>query len=103
MFSIYDTWFSFQSIAVQEISGAIHPADATARPQIVEEKANPQYYQLLEAFEGVTGVGVLLNTSFNLHGEPNVNSAEDALHTLRESDLDALWLEGALIERRNQK
>ena len=55
----------------------IHPHDATARPQILEAAWNPEYHALIRAFERRTGVGAVLNTSFNLHGEP------DRLHRRR--------------------
>jgi len=62
----------------------------TARPQIIKEEWNPEYYSLIKSFEEKTGVGGILNTSFNLHGEPIVCSPQDALHTFENSALDGL-------------
>ncbi len=59
---------------------------------MVERHVNPLYYQLIEAFEGRTGVPVVLNTSFNLKGEPIVNTPEQAISTFRRSEMDALVL-----------
>lgn len=85
--------------AHHELQAAIHPADRTARPQIVNRELHPRFHAVLRAFERKTGVGGVLNTSFNLHGEPIVCSPDDAIQTLLRSDLDALQLEHHYIER----
>lgn len=54
------------------VIAACHPADRTARAQILHRGANPELYAILEVFETLTGRGALLNTSFNLHGHPIV-------------------------------
>ena len=89
--------FDTTPLGQEHLKAAIHPADFTARPQVLEKEANSEYYELIQEFEKATGVGVVLNTSFNLHGEPIVRGAEDAWHTFTESDLDALLLNGTLI------
>ena len=66
---------------------AVHNADLTARPQLLEKGQNLGYEAILERFGERTGRHVLLNTSFNLHGYPIVCRAEDALHVLVESGL----------------
>jgi carbamoyltransferase len=66
---------------------AIHPQDATARPQILERAWNPEYHAVISEFQRRTGVGAVLNTSFNLHGEPVVCSAADAVDTFERSGL----------------
>ena len=66
--------------------------DGSARVQVVEEDANPAYHRLLSAFGDRTGDPVLLNTSFNLKGEPIVASPVDALATFERSGLDVLYL-----------
>jgi carbamoyltransferase len=83
----------------QAISAALHPYDHTGRPQEVSENTNPDYYRLLKHFEGMTGEGLILNTSFNLHGEPVVCSPEDALRVFDLSGLDYLALENILISK----
>jgi carbamoyltransferase len=78
-----------------EITAGLHPYDRTGRPQMVNEW-NPSYRKILQAFQGITGVGGVLNTSFNIHGYPIVGTPEIALATLENSGLDGLaagnWL-----------
>jgi carbamoyltransferase len=78
----------------------LHPYDLTCRPQVVREEWNPKYYRLLKKFEELTGVGGVLNTSFNLHGEPIVCSPKDALETFIHSSLDALTLNHFYITKK---
>jgi len=89
--------FDTTPLAREHLAAAIHPADFTARPQIVTQDANAEYYGLIKKFEEKTGIGALLNTSLNLHGEPIVRNAEDAWHTFTNSGLDALLLNKTLI------
>lgn len=79
---------------------ACHPADRTARPQILHRDTNPALYDILEAFEALTGRGALMNTSFNLHGHPIVNTPAEALFVLENSELDGLILNDYLILKR---
>jgi carbamoyltransferase len=65
----------------------------TGRLQAVRREWNPRYYGVMERFGEATGVPVLMNTSFNVRGEPIVASPEDALRTFRKSGLDVLYLE----------
>jgi carbamoyltransferase len=74
-----------------ELAAALHPQDESARPQTVNSW-NVGYREILETFQEATGVGGVLNTSFNLHGYPIVGSPELALWTLENSQLDALAL-----------
>ena len=80
----------------QEIVAGLHPQDRTARPQTVNEW-NQSYRKILLAFKHITGVGGILNTSFNLHGYPIVGTPEIALNTLNNSDLDGLAIGNWLI------
>ena len=75
-----------------EIIAGIHPSDKTCRPQTLNEGWNPGYQEVLEAFQEKTGVGGLLNTSFNLHGYPIVCTPRQALWTFESSELDGLAL-----------
>jgi carbamoyltransferase len=75
-----------------------HPFDQTIRPQLVNG-LNPGYRDLIRAFRVRTGVGGLLNTSFNLHGYPIVGTPEVALDTLKKSDLDAVALGSILVHK----
>jgi carbamoyltransferase len=78
---------------------AIHPADDTARPQILKREHNASYYDLIKLFVEKTGTGAILNTSMNLHGEPMVCSPEDAIHTFLNSMIDILLFDHVLIAR----
>jgi carbamoyltransferase len=91
--------FHTSRLAHEELPAAIHQGDFTCRPQILSEKGNPAYHALVQAFEQRTGVGGVLNTSFNLHGEPIVQSAAEAARVFRVSDLDALILDNILITK----
>jgi carbamoyltransferase len=91
--------FETTPLARRDMPAALHPADFTVRPQILEREANPVYYDLVKAFEHLTGVGALLNTSFNLHGKPIVLGAREALVTLDDSALDGVILGTRLVTR----
>jgi carbamoyltransferase len=75
-----------------------HPYDQTIRPQVVNG-FNPGYRDMIRAFKDRTGVGGILNTSFNLHGYPIVGTPEVAIDTLKKSDLDAVALGSLLVEK----
>ena len=91
--------FDSTDLAREHLKAAMHPYDYTVRPQILFKKNNPGYYQLIKEFENITGIGSLLNTSFNLHGDPVVCSPQDALHTFENSKLDMLFIGEMLIKR----
>ena len=78
---------------------AITHVDGTGRLQTVYREENPRYYKLIEKFENQTGVPVILNTSFNLKGEPVVNTPQDAYSTFVRSGMDILTLEKFIIEK----
>ncbi len=78
---------------------AVTHVDGTSRVQVVHRQVEPRYYRLIEAFGEATGVPVLLNTSFNLKGEPIVNTPQEAFMTFRKSGMDALVLGKHLIEK----
>ncbi|MCE5228805.1 hypothetical protein LLG95_04315 [bacterium] len=85
---------------VDEIAAGTHPSDRTVRPQIVERAWNPGYWDVIRAFEEKTGIGALLNTSFNLHGHPIVNSPAEALDDMRRSGLQSLILGPWWVEKK---
>lgn len=91
--------FDTTPAAHRDLRAGLHQADLTCRPQVVTRAANPEYYALLREFERATGIGGILNTSFNIHGEPIVQSASDALDVLHRSGLDALVLGDYFIEK----
>jgi carbamoyltransferase len=76
--------------------------DGTARPQVVDERSNPRYYELLRKFYARTGVPVLLNTSLNRRGEPMICSPDDALAMFFGSDLQFLAMEDFLVRKSAQ-
>jgi carbamoyltransferase len=82
-----------------EQTGAVTHVDGTSRVQTVSAEQNPYLYRILDAFERRTGVPVLINTSFNLRGEPIVSSPSDALKTFYASGIDCLALEDVLIDK----
>lgn len=84
----------------ESMRAACHPADRTVRAQILTESMNPAMYRLLKAFSLKTGRGALLNTSFNIHGEPIVSSPADAIDVLTRSALDGLLMERHLVLRK---
>lgn len=91
--------FDSTPLAKKELIAALHPADLTMRPQILKESDNPAYYAIIKAFETQTGVGGILNTSFNLHGDPIVLGPKEAVYTFENSALDDLLLGNYLISR----
>ncbi|WP_297074199.1 carbamoyltransferase [Thermococcus sp.] len=80
----------------KEAPAVVH-VDGTTRPQAVREDVNPVYYRIIKEFHKKTGIGAVLNTSFNMHGEPIVCSPEDALRTFRKAGLDVLVVEGFAV------
>ena len=83
-----------------DIKAGTHPYDETIRPQILTKKQNPGYYDLIENFSKLTGIGSLLNTSYNLHGLPVVNDIDDAVHVFENSGLKYLVLNNYLIAKK---
>jgi carbamoyltransferase len=78
---------------------AITHVDGTGRLQTVFREQSPRYYGLIERFGQATGVPVVLNTSFNLKGEPVVNTPANAFSTFSKSEMDTLVLENFVIEK----
>lgn len=91
--------FNTKPRAAKELLAALHPYDLTSRPQMVTPEANSEYHQLISHFHTLTGIGGVLNTSFNLHGEPNVEYPIDALRTFEHSGLPHLALGNYLISK----
>ncbi len=99
----YPARFMLLVVDVKEDKRGIVPAtthvDGTARLQVVPRAANPRYYRLIERFGQATGVPVVLNTSFNLKGEPIVNTAAEAFSTFSRSGMDLLVLGRTLVAK----
>jgi carbamoyltransferase len=82
-----------------DLAAGAHPKDRTIRPQLVRRSANPGYHAVIDSFERRTGRGGVLNTSFNLHGEPIVMTSADALRVLAKSGLQHLALNNHLVSK----
>ena len=82
---------------------AVTHLDYSARIQTVRKEANPRYYQLLKAFEARTGCGVLVNTSFNVRGEPIVCTPQEAYRCFMRTEMDVLVLEECVLYKKDQK
>jgi carbamoyltransferase len=83
----------------REVIPAVTHADGTARVQTVTHAQQPLYYELIEAFGQLTGTPVLLNTSFNVRGEPIVCTPADAYNCFAHTDIDFLVLGSYLVSR----
>ena len=90
--------FRMKKEFIKDLPCAVH-VDGTARPQFVEEKDNPNYYRYLKALKKITGYGVSLNTSFNLHGRTIVRTPKDAIIDFIDYNIDELFIEGYRVKR----
>lgn len=82
---------------------AVTHVDYSARVQTVHESTNPRFHRLLKQFEASTGCGVLINTSFNVRGEPIVCSPEDAFRCFMRTEMDYLVVGNFICDKRQQK
>ena len=81
---------------------AVTHVDYTARIQTVHEATNPRFHALISRFKALTGCPVLVNTSFNVRGEPIVNTPEDAFRCFMGCELDELYIEDCRLEKSQQ-
>ena len=95
--------FMLLAARVREDKRPIIPAvthvDGTARVQTVSKNTNPKFWHLIKEFENITGVPILINTSFNLRGEPIVCTPEDAISCFKRSQMDCLVLGNYVVEK----
>ena len=91
--------FRMKDEFIKDLPCAVH-VDGTARPQFVEEKDNPNYYRYLKELKNITGYGVSLNTSFNLHGRTIVRTPTDAVVDFIDCNIDELFIEGYRVTRK---
>ena len=89
------------NIKRSDIPSVTH-VDYSARVQTVHKETNPLFYKLIEEFEKITKVPVLINTSFNVRGEPIVCSTTDAFNCFMGTDLDALVCNNFILYKNNQ-
>jgi carbamoyltransferase len=83
----------------QPLIPAVTHEGGSGRIQTVRREWNPLYYRVVERFAEETGVPVLLNTSFNLRGEPIVNTPQNALNTFNNSGIDTLYIENFVVRK----
>ena len=88
--------YDASEIARKNIPAAVH-VDGTARPQVIRREDNPGYYDILREYHVITGVPSVINTSFNMHEEPIVRTAEEAIAAFQAAGLDALILGPFLV------
>jgi carbamoyltransferase len=81
---------------------AITHVDYSARVQTVHSETNPRYYRLIKEFESRTGCAVLINTSFNVRGEPIVCTPQDAYQCFMRTEMDFLVIENFVLDKKNQ-
>ena len=82
---------------------SITHVDFSARIQAVSKQTNGKFWMLLNEFKKLTGMGVLINTSFNVRGEPIVNSPTDAFKCFMNTEMDYLVIENYLYKKKDQK
>jgi carbamoyltransferase len=85
---------------VGKIPSVVHKCDNTARPQILYKDKNPKFYEIVDEYRKVSGIPLLLNTSFNGHNEPIINSPEEAFAHLEKESIDYLVIEDFLIYKK---
>ena len=90
--------FKIKKNYINRLPGIVH-LDNTARVQTVNRTTNPDFYKILKEFEKISGFPILLNTSFNINGEPIVCSPDDAINTFFKSGLDVLMIGDILIKK----
>lgn len=91
--------FRMKDEFLKDLPCAAH-IDGTARPQFVEEGDNPEYFRYLKELKKITGYGVSLNTSFNLHGRTIVRTPKDAIVDFIDCNIDELFIEGYRVKRK---
>ena len=83
----------------QSMIPAVTHIDGSVRPQTVSSKTNQRYTNLIKEFEKISGVPLIINTSFNLRGEPLVNNPLDAIRSFYYSEIDYLCIDNFLISK----
>jgi len=97
------SWFGIQKLNVprSDIPAVTH-VDYSARIQTVHQATNPRYHALIKAFEAKTGYAVIVNTSFNVRGEPIVCTPEDAFHCFMGTEMEALAIGNCFLRKSDQ-
>lgn len=92
------TSFAVQPEKIKQIPAVVH-VDGTARPQMVSQEANPLFWRLIHRYGELTGEPVILNTSFNIKGEPIAGHPRDAIRCFYDSGLDVLILGDTILSK----
>jgi carbamoyltransferase len=95
---LYDRLYHLRS----DIPAVTH-VDYSSRIQTVSKESNPKFWQLITDFKNITGCGMLVNTSFNVRGEPIVCTSQDAYIDFMRTDMDYLVLGNYLFDKKKQK
>lgn len=90
--------YSFRKSVQLKVPAVVH-VDGTGRLQTIDEQSNPKYYQLIKSYYNKTGIPLILNTSFNVKGEPIVCTPEDAIKCFLNTEIDYLVLGNYLIKK----
>lgn len=98
VFSFMTLTLSANDLAKKEVPAIVH-IDSTSRIQLVKPNTNPRYFNLISEFRKITGIGALLNTSFNIKGEPIVCTPTDAIRTFYGTGLDVLVLGNCVVKK----
>ncbi|MCB9246136.1 MAG: hypothetical protein H6606_06855 [Flavobacteriales bacterium] len=93
------TTYNVKPEMIESIQAVVH-IDGTARPQIVKKEQNESYYSILQEYEKISGIGCLVNTSFNMHEEPIVESPKDALRAFQLGSVDILAIGNIIVSRK---
>jgi carbamoyltransferase len=92
--------YSTKESWINKIPAVIQKSDKTARPQIVVKNKNPKFWEILNAYHKISGIPVLLNTSFNSHNEPIIDSPNQAFDTLKNGIIDKLIIGDYVYHRK---
>ena len=92
--------FRYKSEEVCERVPVTCHVDLTARPQTVTRDVNKTWYDLIKAFKDLKGEGLIMNTSFNLAGEPLVETPQDAIRSFAVGGFDTMYMQGWIIRKR---
>lgn len=99
----HDTAFGIDKLRIQRSKiPAVTHVDFSARVQTVHKETNPKFHKLLETFKRKTGTSTIVNTSFNVRGEPIVCSPEDAYRCFMRTEMDYLILDNFILDKRRQ-
>ena len=88
-----------ENIELNQFQNVVHPADRTGRPQVVTKENNIEYYQLLNEMKKISGIGAILNTSFNIHKKTIVETIDDAIKVLKNTNLDGVIINDYYVSK----